>query len=192
MTSVPIALWIIGPCGSGKSTLIDKQLPSQFLRIEQDPELEAALLSAGLPLDMRWSSAEQLATIAKLRMAIADRVWSQVPVWRSRQLSMTFAVTGNKPHLLRDEVERGRAASYVNLGVGLRCPLATCLVQNAMRRRVVPDALVEGTWHDFELNLTAGVYDAIFGARRFCCVRDPEQFDLRQWLREQIPDGQPD
>jgi hypothetical protein len=141
---------------------------------------------------MRSCHVDQMAAIAELRRAVANRVWSQVPEWRSRRLPMAFAVTGNKPHLFRVEVELGRAASYLNLGLGLRCSLATCLTQNETRRRVLPDALVESTWNDFERNLGVGVYDSIFGAGRFDCVRDPEQFDLSEWLRKQIPEGQSD
>jgi predicted kinase len=178
-----IALWVLGPAGSGKSTLLDRLLPPGIRRVDQDPELEAELLARGLPLDMRACDIAQLNAIGAVRDEVAAKVWRQVAILRAHRHPLAFEATGNKPSLLRSEVEIGRAMGYLNVGIGLHETLASCVARNAARRRVLPNEVVESTWFDFEHNLATKVYDEIFGAGHFLLTGNDNVLNLAAWLQ---------
>ena len=177
-----MAIWLIGPPGSGKSTLCARGLPAEFRRIDQDAELEQALVEHGVPLDTRLHDARQAERFAALRRQTADRLWSQLPQWRAAGMPLAYETTGDKPHLLRGEVEADRAAGYNALGLALPVPLSLCLLRNSLRARVLPEPVIERAWHKFQANLSAGVYAEIFGPGKFAIVPDAESFDFGLWL----------
>jgi predicted kinase len=165
VTPRPVALWVIGPVGSGKSTHISTL--QGFTVVDQDIELERLLRSSSLPLDTREYDSDQVARFAALRAEASDRTWRLVPELRRRGQSIVFETSGNKPWLLAKEVELNQQAGYDNLGVGVSCSLEECLTRNRNRPRVLPDAVVTDTWQAFHQNLDAGVYHQIFGEGRF-------------------------
>jgi len=181
VTPRPVALWMIGPVGSGKSTQISDL--KGFTVVDQDIELERLLKSSGLPLDTREYDSDQAARFAALRAEASDRTWKIVPELRRRGQSIVFETSGNKPWLLAKEVELNQQAGYDNLGVGVCCPLEDCLAQNRNRSRVLPDAVVRNTWEAFHHYFYAGVYDQIFGEGRFICLRCHGRTDLGAWIR---------
>jgi predicted kinase len=183
MNALRIALWVLGPIGSGKTTLLANNLPSDFRLVDQDGVLEQELAARGLPLDTRMHNAAQSAEFTAIRREVTDSVWAQVPEWRAKGLPLAFEVTGDKPLLLQIEVEADRAAGYRSIGVGLRCPLATCVQRNRERPRVLPDSVVESTWQAFERNLANQIYATIFGPDAFVLTSDSSEFDLAACLR---------
>jgi predicted kinase len=186
MTFDRIALWVIGPTGSGKSTLIARTLPRPFRIVDQDSELERQALSRGLSLDGRAHDAAEAAAFGALRAWVAEEVWSQVPRWRVEGAPIAFQTTGDKPHLLQHEVDAGRAAGYRNLAIALRVPEEICMRRNRQRSRVVADAVVMRTVNDFERNLREGVYRSMFGPGALVTVSEPEKFDISEWLEQRL------
>jgi predicted kinase len=184
MTFDRIALWILGPIGCGKSTLIARALPPAFRVVDQDSELERQASARGLPLDGHAHDAAEAAAFAALRAKVAEEVWSQVPRWRTEGAPIAFQATGDKPHLLRDHVDAGRAAGYRNLGIALHVPEEMCIRRNRERARIVANAVVARTVHDFERNLREGVYERIFGPEALVTVSEPETFDISGWLEK--------
>jgi hypothetical protein len=176
-----IALWVLGPVGSGKSSILAR-LPAGFQLLDQDVPLEREMSRHGLPLDTRTHDERQAAAFAAIRHQMATLIWNEVVIWRSRRLPIAFQVTGNKPQLLQAEVYADRAAGYVSLGLGLNTPLATCLQRNRARRRILSDEVVESTWHAFDTNLETRIYQQIFGAERFRLTDDAGQVELAYWL----------
>jgi predicted kinase len=181
VTPRPVALWMIGPVGSGKSTHISDL--KGFAIVDQDIELERLLKSSGLSLDTREYDSDQAARFTALRAEASDRTWKLVPELRRRGQSIVFETSGNKPWLLAKEVELNRQAGYDNLGVGVWCSLEDCLARNRNRSRVLPDAVVRDTWKAFHQYLDAGVYDQIFGEGRFICLRHHDRTDIGAWVR---------
>lgn len=178
-----LVLWVIGPIGSGKSRLLSAGLPSGCRVLDQDAELESELAARGLPGDYRTHDAAQAATVATLREEVAGRTWSRLPEWLAMGVPVAIETTGDKPHLLRQEVaSAARVAGYRSVGVGLRCDLATCVRRNQSRYRVLPDAVVEASWNRFEWNLSHQVYEAILGVDAWLVLREPERFDLARWM----------
>jgi predicted kinase len=177
-----IALWVLGPIGSGKSTLIGRTLPPQFRIVDQDSALERQASNRGLSLDCRAHDAAESAAFAALRAEVAEEVWSQVPRWRIEGVPIAFQPTGDKPHLLQRELDAGRTAGYGNLAIALRVPEGICLDHNRRRRRVVSDDVVVRTVNDFERNLRDGVYQNMFGPNALVIVTEPESFNISEWL----------
>jgi hypothetical protein len=177
-----LVLWVIGSIGSGKSTLLAGGLPRGVRVLDQDAELERAMTARGLPQDLRAHDAAQAAAFSTLLREVAGRVWGRLPGWLASGDPVAIETTGDKPHLLRAEVEAAAAAGYRSVGLGLRCDLATCLRRNLGRRRVLPDDVVEASWDRFEANLSREVYAAVFGAGAWLVVPEPEVFDLARWL----------
>ena len=177
----PVALWVIGPVGSGKSTRIAGL--HGFTVVDQDIELERLLRSSGLSLDTREYDSDQATRFTALRAEASDRTWRLVPELRRRGESIVFETSGNKPWLLAKEVDLNRQAGYDNLGVGVCCSLEDCLTQNRYRPRVLPDAVVRNTWEAFHQYLDAGVYNQIFGAGRFISLDHRATIDIGAWVR---------
>lgn len=172
-----VAIWVFGPIGSGKSTLL-AHLPAEFLRIDQDVELEQEMLASGIQLDTRLHDQSQAATFTALRRRLADHLWEQVPHWRDQGIPLAFETTGNKPELFRAAVEQCRAAGYLNIGVAVRCGLALCQGRNRARRRILPPAVVESSWRDFESYLADGTYAHLFGSGHLVTLVDGGELDL--------------
>ncbi|MFO0950106.1 MAG: AAA family ATPase [Isosphaeraceae bacterium] len=187
MATRRLLLWVMGPTGSGKSTLLAGGLPRGFRVLDQDAELERAMNARGLPLDLRTHDLAQAAAFSTLRQEVAERVWGRLPGWLASGDPVAIETTGDKPHLLRAEVELAAASGYRSVGLGLRCDLATCLRRNRSRRRVLPDDVVEGSWASFEANLSGGVYPAVFGPGGWIVVTEPQDFDLARWMSDLAP-----
>lgn len=154
-----IALWIIGPPGSGKSAFVADHLSRDFHVIDQDAELERAMIERGLPLDI--AQCDPIA-FANLRAEVTERVWAGVPALRAAGTPIAFEVSGDKPQFLREDVALNRAAGYRDYGIALRCSLETCLRRNRERARIVPDQVIERIWTAFEANLASKIFAEIF------------------------------
>lgn len=178
----PLALWIIGPIGAGKSHMLARLAPASWRIVDQDAELERRLEEHGVPLDTRTHDLLQAALFARLRQEVIDHLWQQVIEWRHRGISLAIETTGNKPPLLRAEVAAGSVLGYLNLGVGLCRPLELCLARNRARRRVLADEMVRSTWDDFERFLRDGVYAEIFGAEAFYLDVSGDVAAVQSWL----------
>ena len=177
-----IALWIVGPTGSGKSTLAERSLPPEFRLVDQDRELERRLLARGLPLDARARNAAQAAAFLDVRGEATAATWSLVPSWRRDGVPIAFEVSGDKRHLLQEQLDLDAAAGYRDLGVVLRVPVELCLARNAVRARVVPEAIVRNMAVEVERNLSGGVYQSMFAAGDLVVVADVDAFDIGRWL----------
>jgi predicted kinase len=186
MTFERVVLWVLGPVGSGKSTLIARGVPPPFRVVDQDVELERQALIRCLSLDSRTHDPATAAELAALRTEVADELWSHLPRWRAEGVPLAFAVTGDKPHLLQGELAEGRAAGYRNLGIALRTPLEVCLARNLARRRVLPHDVVLATFAAFEQNLQSGTYERLFEREAFTIVSDVAAFDVGEWLHSRV------
>ena len=184
-----LALWIFGPIGAGKSRVIERMPVADFVRVDQDMELETQLRAAGLPLDTRQHDAAQREAFLQLRKTIIAELWRQVPDWRAQGCDLIFETTGNKPSLFRAEVEKAQACGYRSLGCALRVPLAVCLERNQGRERVLDDTVVEASWRDFERALADGTYAEIFAGDRLVICEEAERAAeaVEAWLREMSP-----
>lgn len=186
MNSSPLVLWIIGPIGAGKSTLLHSDDCPDWRIVDQDAPLEAAMREQGMTMDTRSHTASQAAEFAALRAQVSARLWASVARWRQERVSLVIQTTGNKPHLMKIEVDAFAEAGYINLGVGLRCPLSTCLSRNLSRTRVLPEAVVQGTWNEFERNLAAKTFQSLLGEERFVIVPTDAPIDVVRWARRMI------
>jgi predicted kinase len=183
MTEPLVALWVIGPPGSGKSTVLT-QLRG-FTLVDLDAEFERLLALEGISTDTRLHTPEQSARFVALRATATDTVWGAVPDRRRHGTSLAFETTGDKPHRLVEEIALNREAGFVNLGVGMCCPLADCHARNESRTRVLPAAVIEQAWETFHRHLDAGVYQSAFGAGRFVCPPADRPFDVVAWIESQ-------
>lgn len=183
MNLPPLVLWILGPIGAGKSTLLCNGDCPDWRIVDQDAPLEAAMRECGLPLDTRTHTPAQAAEFASLRAFVSAKLWNQVARWREERVSLVIQTTGNKPYLMKIEVDAFNDAGYINLGVGLRCPLATCLSRNLHRTRVLPEAVVQSTWNEFERNLSAKTFESLLGAERVVIMSIDQPVDVVRWAR---------
>lgn len=182
--SHPIAAWILGPVGSGKSTCIAGL--QGFAVVDQDADLERLLRLNGLPFDTRKYTASQAARVKELRQEASDRTWDMVPALRSSGQSIVFESTGDKPWLLAEEMSRNRDAGYVDIGFGLSTQLSDCLAQNRSRARVLPDSVIESSWQTFHQYLMARRYHSLFGEDRFLAFVPTETPDLLAFMKHQL------
>jgi predicted kinase len=179
-----IALWIIGPPGSGKSALVAEHLSPGLHVIDQDAALERAMLGRGMPLDI--AQCDPVA-FASLRAEVAQRVWAGVPALRAAGTPIAFEVSGDKPDFLREDVALNRAAGYRDYGIALRCPLETCLRRNRQRARIVPDGVIERIWTEFEANLASNVFAEILDS--LCVLENDKRRESLRGVCVGLPSG---
>jgi hypothetical protein len=179
-----LAIWVFGPIGAGKTSLLARFPLGGFRRVDQDAELEKEMRAAGMPPDMRSYTVEERARLARLREEVARALWAQVPAWREAGENLCFETTGDKPHLFEAELIGGRRHGYRSLGCGLRCSLEDCLAHNRSRTRVLPDRIVEASWEAFERFCGDGSYSRIFAEERMEIFDDPDSAAefLGKWI----------
>ncbi len=180
-----VAVWILGPAGSGKSTLGAALEVLGFEAIDQDRVAETLMRQRRVPLDTRLHSRDQRRAFELLREQVADQVWDDVKGRRERGRPLVYEVTGNKPDFLEAEVIADRAAGYRVLAVGLRTPLEICQSRNMQRERVLPIDLVDSTWADFRRAVKEGTYSRIFGSDAFYLAAD-SSFAIDGWLIREL------
>lgn len=169
---VPLAIWIFGPIGSGKSELLARLPLAGFQRVQADDELERHMLAQGLKLDVSQHGERERREFRDLRAEVTLELWGKVPGWREEGRDLAFETTGDKPPLFQIEIEAGRAQGYHTLGCGLHMPLADCLARNRQRPRVLSDGAVSASWHAFERFTADGTYARLFAAEELVLTDD--------------------
>jgi GTPase SAR1 family protein len=104
----PLAIWVFGPVGAGKSLLISRLPLDAFRIVDQDALLEEELARRGLCLDATQHTATERTQFQSIRRQVAAALWNQVPVWRKEGINLCFETTGDKPHLFEAELIANR------------------------------------------------------------------------------------
>ena len=181
-----IAVWIVGPTASGKSTLAN-HLRSRFqFVLNQDAPFEQVMTAENLPLDFRLHQQPEQQRVSELRTSAAIAAWSDLPAWRIQRNRFLIETTGDKPALLSHEVDLNRAAGYRDIAVLLDCSLDRCLRQNAGRQRVLPSDVLSQCWQAFQDNLKLGVYTSIFESRLLLVSHEMTDGVIGDWLDQQF------
>ncbi|MBS0659787.1 MAG: hypothetical protein JSR82_16220 [Verrucomicrobia bacterium] len=180
----PLALWIFGPIGSGKSDLLERLPLAGFQRVQADDELERRMQAQGLKLAVADHGDRERREFRELRAQVTLELWGRVPGWRQEGRNLAFETTGDKPPVFQIEIEAGRELGYHSLGCGLRTPLADCLARNRQRPRVLADAAVQASWAAFERSVADGTYARLFAAEELILTADFDEADafVRAWL----------
>jgi hypothetical protein len=179
MMAKPVALWFLGPPGSGKSFAIARLAGWQI--VSQDQELERLLAEHRLPLDTRMYTPAMAAQFTELRAQASVQTWNEVPDLRRSGQPIVYESTGDKPTLLAVELEHDRQAGYLSLGIGVDGTLEDCLRGNRQRRRVLPEVVVSDAWHTFQQHLADGTYPALFGEQNFRLLGRDDAWDIQSW-----------
>lgn len=175
-----VAIWVLGPPGSGKSFAIGK-LRGWYV-VSQDQELERILAEKGIPLDTRTYTEPLKMEFAKLRRLASDRTWDAVPDFRRSGLPIVYESTGDKPALLASEVALDRQAGYLPLGIGMRCTLDDCLRGNRNRQRILSDEVVRAGWQTFQQQIAKGTFNGVFGLGHFRLLDRNDGVDMESWV----------
>lgn len=180
----PLALWIFGPIGSGKSDLLERLPLADFQRVQADVELERQMQATGLRLAVAEHGERERREFREMRAKVTLELWGRVPGWRQEGRHLAFETTGDKPPVFQVEIEAGRALGYHSLGCGLRTSLADCLARNRQRPRILSDAVVQASWNAFERFTGDGTYARLFAAEELILTDDFAEAEafVRSWL----------
>ncbi len=180
----PLAIWVFGPVGAGKSLLISRLPLDAFRIVDQDALLEEELARRGLCLDATQHTATERTQFQSIRRQVAAALWNQVPVWRKEGINLCFETTGDKPHLFEAELIANRNRGYQTLGCALNIPLDKCLAQNRVRSRVLSDETVAASWTAFQNYLATDVYSRLFAGENLeICTSVPDaEITVTSWL----------
>ncbi len=183
---VPTVLWLIGPAGSGKSVAAARLKPYFCHHLDQDQLFTELLLHNGISLDFRRQNELERSRSNELRTEAALASWAHVPNWIANMQSFLIETTGDKPHNLRECVDRYRTSGYRNQAIIFNPSLEVCLQQNRNRQRVLPEDIVITTWRKLNEYLSDGKYKEIFGIEQLNVVQNPIEFDAGQWYEQTL------
>lgn len=157
----PKAIFMAGPAGSGKSTILKQLVPSNFKSINVDDTYEELLHSTGLGTNIKNFTPDQLSQAAKL-MSVARKTTDKKYIELSKGLQniVIDGTGGSTKPLLRRKAEL-EDLGYDTFMIMLYVSPITSLERNINRERSLLPFIVIRTWHDVINNIDA--YKHAFG-----------------------------
>lgn len=174
----PSCIFLAGPAGSGKSTIIKQLISSNsFTTINVDNTYEELLKKSGLGLGQKDFSPEKLSQAAKL-LAQAKDITKQKYVDLSKNLkNIIVDGTGAASNPLLKKKQELEDLGYKTFMIALFVSPLTSLERNKNRERALLPSIVLRTWRDYSKNIN--IYKNEFGNNFVLINNDSEDSDVR-------------
>lgn len=180
----PKAVFLGGPAGSGKSTISKKLLPSNLTVINVDDTYEQMLKDAGIGMDIKNFTPDQLSQAAKM-MSAARKVTDEKFQELTKNLqNVIIDGTAASINPIRKKKEQLEALGYDTIMLMLYVSPTVSLERNKQRERSLLPGIVLRTWRDVNSNIDG--YRELFGNDNFILVNNnPEDAD-NQYNPEEV------
>jgi predicted kinase len=172
----PKAVFLGGPAGSGKTTISKKLLPSNLTVINVDDTYEQMLKDAGIGMDIKNFTPDQLSQAAKM-MAAARKVTGEKYQELTKNLqNVIIDGTAASINPIRKKKEQLEALGYDTIMLMLYVSPTVSLERNKQRERSLLPGIILRTWRDVNSNIDG--YRELFGNDNFILVNNnPEDTD---------------
>jgi len=168
----PKAIFVVGPAGSGKSTISSKLIPSNFQTINVDDTYEALLKASGIGMKLTQMSPDELKKSGELmdqaRKATDKKLKSAL---ENANNILIDTVGGSSKNLLKKKQELEDLGYQTAMVMTYVSPI-TSLERNMKRDRSLLPSIVIQSWRDVNKNIDT--YRQAFGNNFTLVNLDPE------------------
>jgi predicted kinase len=175
----PKAIFLAGPAGSGKTTIIKQLIPttSNFVNLNVDDTYEELLKTSGLGMNIKNFTSDQLSQAAKL-MGSAQKITKEKYAELSSNLKNIIidgtAAAYNPINKKKQELEN---LGYDTLMLMLYVSPLTSLERNFNRERSLLPQIILRTWRDVNENIDK--YQELFGSNFILINNDPQGAQIK-------------
>ena len=168
----PKAIFMAGPAGSGKTTILKQLIPSNFTVVNVDDTYEDLLKASGLGMNIKDFGPEELSQAAKM-MGQAQKITREKYSELTKGLqNVVIDGTGAASRPLLKKKQELEDLGYDTFMVMLYVSPITSLERNKQRDRSLLPGVVLRTWRDVNKNIDT--YKQIFGDSMVLINNDPE------------------
>jgi predicted kinase len=166
----PKAIFLGGPAGSGKSTIIKQLLPSDLTVINVDDTYEQMLKDSGLGMDIKNFTPDQLSQAAKM-MSAARKTTDEKYLELTKNLkNVIIDGTAASINPIRKKKEQLEALGYDTMMLMLYVSPTVSLERNKQRERSLLPGIILRTWRDVNSNIEG--YQDLFGDDNFILINN--------------------
>jgi len=177
----PMAIFLAGSAGSGKTTTIKKLIPNlhDFEILNVDDAYEELLQTAGVGMDIKNFGPEEL-SIAGQMMGKAQKITKQKYQELTQSLNnIIIDGTGASYGPILKKKQELEQLGYKTFMVALYVAPITALERNITRKRSLPPSIVIRTWRDYNALISA--YIKLFG-NNFSLINTDDSGDIEyEW-----------
>ena len=167
----PKAIFMAGPAGSGKSTIIKELIPSYFTTLNIDDEYEKLLTTSGLGMAQKDFSPEELSQAAKF-MSQEQKLTREKFKTLSQELKdIIIDGTGASTRPLLKKKSDLEALGYDTFMIMLNVSPITSLKRNISRNRQLLPTIITKTWKMVNTNID--IFREEFGGDFILIDNDP-------------------
>ena len=167
----PKAIFMAGPAGSGKSTIIKELIPSYFTTLNIDDEYEKLLTTSGLGMAQKDFSPEELSQAAKF-MSQAQKLTREKFKTLSQELKdIIIDGTGASTRPLLKKKTDLELLGYDTFMIMLNVSPITSLKRNISRNRQLLPTIITKTWKMVNTNID--IFREEFGNNFILIDNDP-------------------
>ena len=167
----PKAIFMAGPAGSGKSTIIKELIPSYFTTLNIDDEYEKLLTASGMGMAQKDFNPEELSQAAKF-MSQAQKKTREKFITLSQELKdIIIDGTGAATRPLLKKDDNLKALGYDTFMIMLNVSPITSLKRNLTRNRQLLPTIITKTWKSVNTNID--IFREAFGNDFILIDNDP-------------------
>lgn len=182
--SKPKAIFLGGPAGSGKSTIIKQLLPSDLTVINVDDTYEQMLKDSGLGMDIKNFTPDQLSQAAKM-MSAARKTTDEKYLELTKNLkNVIIDGTAASINPIRKKKEQLEALGYDTMMLMLYVSPTVSLERNKQRERSLLPGIILRTWRDVNSNIEG--YQDLFGDDNFILINNNPKDTKSEYNPEEI------
>jgi predicted kinase len=180
----PKAIFLGGPAGSGKSTIIKQLLPSDLTVINVDDTYEQMLKDSGLGMDIKNFTPDQLSQAAKM-MSAARKTTDEKYLELTKNLkNIIIDGTAASINPIRKKKEQLEALGYDTMMLMLYVSPTVSLERNKQRERSLLPGIILRTWRDVNSNIEG--YQDLFGDNNFILINNNPKDTKSEYNPEEI------
>jgi predicted kinase len=180
----PKAIFLGGPAGSGKSTIIKQLLPSDLTVINVDDTYEQMLKDSGLGMDIKNFTPDQLSQAAKM-MSAARKTTDEKYLELTKNLkNVIIDGTAASINPIRKKKEQLEALGYDTMMLMLYVSPTVSLERNKQRERSLLPGIILRTWRDVNSNIEG--YQDLFGDDNFILINNNPKDTKSEYNPEEI------
>jgi predicted kinase len=180
----PKAIFLGGPAGSGKSTIIKQLLPSDLTVINVDDTYEQMLKDSGLGMDIKNFTPDQLSQAAKM-MSAARKTTDEKYLELTKNLkNIIIDGTAASINPIRKKKEQLEALGYDTMMLMLYVSPTVSLERNKQRERSLLPGIILRTWRDVNSNIEG--YQDLFGDDNFILINNNPKDTKSEYNPEEI------
>ena len=172
----PKAIFMAGPAGSGKSTIIKELIPSYFTTLNIDDEYEKLLTTSGMGMAQKDFNPEELSQAAKFMSQAQKKTREKFDLLSQELKDIIIDGTGAATRPLLKKDANLKALGYDTFMIMLNVSPITSLKRNLTRNRQLLPTIITKTWKGVNTNID--IFREAFGNDFILIDNDPADAEI--------------